>query len=90
LLTACLDDIVVTHRPDNVRGKPSEEVMPVARSTRKRLSVMVDGTAAERSEALKKESERALIELIRYRLSLPPEKRLNCLRRKIGLRATCL
>ena len=51
---------------------------------------MVDGTAAERSEALKKESERALIELIRYRLSLPPEKRLNRLRRKIGLRATCL
>jgi len=42
------------------------------------------------SAALKAESERALIELIRYRLSLPPEKRLNCLRRKIGLRATCL
>jgi hypothetical protein len=35
-------------------------------------------------------TDRALIELIRYRLSLPPEKRLNCLRRKIGLRATCL
>jgi hypothetical protein len=42
------------------------------------------------SLALKLESERALTELIRYRLSLPPEKRLNCLRRKIGLRATCL
>ncbi len=46
--------------------------------------------ASKRSGALKLESERALIELIRYRLSLPPEKRLNCLRRKIGLRATCL
>lgn len=45
---------------------------------------------SEKSAALKKESDRALIELIRYRLSLPPEKRLNCLRRKIGLRATCL
>jgi len=45
---------------------------------------------APESAALKRESERALIELIRYRLSLPPEKRLNCLRRKIGLRATCL
>jgi hypothetical protein len=47
-------------------------------------------SAAEISAALKAESDRALIELIRYRLSLPPEKRLNCLRRKIGLRATCL
>jgi len=46
--------------------------------------------AADKSAALKRESDRALIELIRYRLSLPPEKRLNCLRRKIGLRATCL
>jgi hypothetical protein len=46
--------------------------------------------AAEKSTALKLESDRALIELIRYRLSLPPEKRLNVLRRKIGLRATCL
>jgi hypothetical protein len=42
------------------------------------------------SAAPKRKSERALTELIRYRLSLPPEKRLNCLRRKIGLRATCL
>lgn len=42
------------------------------------------------SQALKRESDRALIDLIRFRLSLPPEKRLNCLRRKIGLRATCL
>jgi hypothetical protein len=46
--------------------------------------------ADEKSAALLQESDRALIELIRYRLSLPPEKRLNCLRRKIGLRATCL
>lgn len=43
-----------------------------------------------RSAALKKESDRALTDLIRYRLSLPPEKRLNVLRKKIGLRATCL
>ena len=42
------------------------------------------------SAALKRESDRALIELIRFRLSLPPEKRLNVLRKKIGLRATCL
>lgn len=42
------------------------------------------------SAALKQKPDRALTALIRYRLSLPPEKRLNCLRRKIGLRATCL
>jgi hypothetical protein len=47
-------------------------------------------TTAESHTALKLESDRALLELIRLRLSLPPEKRLNCLRRKIGLRATCL
>jgi hypothetical protein len=46
--------------------------------------------AAEISAALRKESDRALIETIRYRLSLPAEKRLNVLRRKIGLRATSL
>src|SRR5271155_3735593 len=45
---------------------------------------------AEKRSALAKESERSLIELIRYRLSLPPEKRLNCLRKKIGLVATAL
>jgi len=45
---------------------------------------------ADAREALRLESDRALLESIRHRLSLPPEKRLNCLRRKVGLRATCL
>ncbi len=49
-----------------------------------------ESAASEKTIALRRESDRALTELIRYRLSLPPEKRLNCLRRKIGLRATCL
>lgn len=48
------------------------------------------GTAADARTALRLESDRALLESIRHRLSLPPEKRLNCLRRKVGLRATCL
>jgi len=39
---------------------------------------------------LAKESDLALKELIRHRLTLPPEKRLNVLRRKVGLRATAL
>jgi hypothetical protein len=47
-------------------------------------------TTSDASAALRLESDRALLDLIRYRLSLPPEKRLNCLRRKIGLRAICL
>jgi hypothetical protein len=45
---------------------------------------------AERRAALAKQSERALVELIRSRLALAPEKRLNCLRKKIGLVATAL
>ncbi len=53
-------------------------------------SKRAESTASARSAALKRESDRALIELIRYRLSLAPEMRLNCLRRKIGLRATSL
>jgi hypothetical protein len=57
---------------------------------KKKSPKIPEPTPAERSAALKLESDRALIELIRYRLSLPPEKRLNVLRRKIGLRATCL
>jgi hypothetical protein len=44
----------------------------------------------QKKTALQKESDRALVELIRKRLALPPEKRLNVLRKKIGLRATCL
>ena len=57
---------------------------------KKQLPKKPESAASARSAALKRESDRALIELIRCRLSLAPEKRLNCLRRKIGLRATCL
>ena len=57
---------------------------------KKPLSKNGESTASDKSAALKRESDRALTALIRYRLSLAPEKRLNCLRRKIGLRATCL
>jgi hypothetical protein len=57
---------------------------------KKPLAKNRESTAADKSAALKRESDRALTALIRYRLSLPPEMRLNVLRRKIGLRATCL
>jgi hypothetical protein len=65
-------------------------VLDVIERTGKRLAMKKKQLQKVKSAALKLESDRALIELIRYRLSLPPEKRLNCLRRKIGLRATCL
>ncbi len=57
---------------------------------KKPLAKNRESTASDKSAALKRESDLALTALIRYRLSLPPEKRLNVLRRKIGLRATCL
>ena len=40
--------------------------------------------------ALKRESERALVDLIRRRLALPPERRTNFLRARVGFRATAL
>jgi hypothetical protein len=41
-------------------------------------------------EALKKESELALRDQIRRLLALPPEKRTNFLRKRVGIRASCI
>jgi hypothetical protein len=40
--------------------------------------------------ALHKENERALVELIRRRLALPPEKRMNFLRVRLPGGGSCL
>jgi hypothetical protein len=40
--------------------------------------------------ALRRESDRALVDLIRRRLALPMEKRMNFLRRRIGVRGSAL
>jgi hypothetical protein len=82
LLAASLDDII--------RSKRAAGLGSSKRHAMKKQSKIPESTASERGVALRHESDRALIELIRYRLSLAPEKRLNCLRRKIGLRATSL
>jgi hypothetical protein len=82
LLAASLDDIIPSNRAAG-RGKDL--------AMKKQLPKSTENAAFQtRSAALRHESERALVELIRHRLSLAPEKRLNCLRRKVGLRATCL
>ena len=43
-----------------------------------------------RLEALKKESDLALRDQIRRLLALPPERRTNFLRKRIGFRVSCL
>lgn len=43
-----------------------------------------------RREALKRESNLAERDLIRRLLALPPEKRTHFLRKRVGLRMTCL
>ncbi len=47
-------------------------------------------TRAEQLEQLKLESERALLDLIRRLQKLPPDRRTNFLRKRVGFRASCL
>jgi hypothetical protein len=44
----------------------------------------------DRLDALKKESDPAERDLIRRLLALPPEKRTHFLRKRVGIRMTCL
>ena len=41
-------------------------------------------------DALKRETDRALTEQIRALLRLPPNKRTNFLRKRIGIQSSCL
>ena len=47
-------------------------------------------TRANKLAALRRESDRALVEMIRRQLALPPEKRTNFLRKRVGFRGTAL
>jgi len=44
----------------------------------------------KRLAALRRESDRALVDLIRRQLALPPEKRTNFLRKRVGPRGSAL
>jgi hypothetical protein len=56
----------------------------------KRLVVKSRVSRKTKLEALKKESELALRDQIRRLLALPPERRCNFLRKRIGYRMSCL
>jgi hypothetical protein len=47
-------------------------------------------TRKEKLAALKKESDLALRDQIRRLLALPPERRTQFLRKRVGLRMSCL
>jgi hypothetical protein len=89
LLAASLEDIIRSKRAAD-RGKDLAVIDILEKTEMKKRTPKKQRASDEAGAALRLESHRALVDLIRHRLSLPPEKRLNCLRRKIGLRATCL
>jgi hypothetical protein len=61
-----------------------------ARSHRQTNRHDIDGRRDRQLEALRRESDRAEVEHIRHWLRLPPEKRTNFLRKRIGIQSSCL
>lgn len=56
----------------------------------KRPAVKKKNSRKDKLEALRLESERALIDQIRRALALPPDRRTHFLRKRIGFRMSCL
>src|ERR1035437_2376114 len=80
-------DLLISSR---ARRQPAVHAMlPCFLSWRKCLKKPRVGRRA-RLEALKKESDLAERDLIRRLLALPPEKRTHFLRKRVGIRMSCL
>jgi hypothetical protein len=64
--------------------------IPSFEGLRKRATAIVRPTRKGRLEALRRENDRVLDERIGAFLSLPPEKRTHFLRKRVGLRMSCI
>ena len=84
LYIAALADIIKSKK---AAGRPRDLAAP---GTWRRRLRKQRTTRKAVLEALKKESELALRDQIRRLLALPPEKRTHFLRKRVGIRASCI
>lgn len=83
LLVASLDDII--------RSKKAARRPAISRYSNHWRRLVKKPSARRRAlAAVRRESDRALVELIRRRLALPMEKRMDFLRKRVGLRGSAL
>jgi len=84
LLVATLSDVIQSKK---AAGRPPD-VAPLR--TSRGLLMKKCATRKEKLAALKKESELVSIDQIRRWQALPPDRRTNFLRRRVGFRMSCL